>query len=208
MGLNGPLEVKSHPWFNGFPWEQLANKQIIAPFIPEQADNFDVKVTNDGWKDEESDKMKESAILLRRETVQDLFKGYYYDKSFEGYGFKIEEKPKQKIKEKTIVQIRKPAHKSCQPSPGRIAINTRHQRSISGKSKPMINIKNTKRNDQQQLSQISQKSNTKSSYQRYKPISRGLSQSNYNAPENIKAKIALPKGPFHYRNESKKISQI
>lgn len=92
LGLNGPLEVKAHPWFDGFPWYKLENKTLIAPFVPDQVDNFDVKVTNDLWKDEDSDKMKESALLLRRDTVQDLFKGYYYDQSFEGFNFMIEEK--------------------------------------------------------------------------------------------------------------------
>ena len=88
------MEVKSHPWFEGFPWDKLHKKQLIAPFIPESTDNFDVKVTNDGWKDEESEKMQEAALLLRRETVQDLFKGYYYDQSFESFGYNLEEKQK------------------------------------------------------------------------------------------------------------------
>lgn len=105
--MNGPLEVKSHPWFDNFPWEKLERKELIAPFIPDQADNFDVKVTNDGWKDEDSDKMKESALLLRNESVQDLFKGYYYDQSFEGFGYNIEENSKP-----IIIQPRRPAHRS------------------------------------------------------------------------------------------------
>ena len=57
------MEVKAHPWFEDFPWEKLEKKQLIAPFIPESSDNFDVKVTNDGWKDEESEKMQEAALL-------------------------------------------------------------------------------------------------------------------------------------------------
>jgi len=88
------LEVKSHPWFADFPWDKLESKELIAPFIPDQVDNFDVKVTNDAWKDEDSDKMKESAILLKSESVQDLFKGYYYDQTFEGFSFNMEEKVK------------------------------------------------------------------------------------------------------------------
>jgi hypothetical protein len=30
----------------------------------------------------------------------------------------------------------------------------------------------------------------------------------YKAVQAVKPKMALPKGPFHYRNESKKITQI
>ena len=48
-------------------------------------DNFDEKVSNDGWNDEESDKMKEAQLLLQDESVQEMFNGYYYDKSIERF---------------------------------------------------------------------------------------------------------------------------
>ena len=42
-------------------------------------DNFDLKhVNNNDWKDAEA--VKENQVLLRRNSVQNLFKGYYYDK--------------------------------------------------------------------------------------------------------------------------------
>lgn len=103
------MEIKSHPWFDGFPWDKLINKEIISPFMPESTDNYDVKVTNDGWKDEDTDKMQEAALLLRRETVQDLFKGYYYDQSFESFGYNIEEMPKAKP---VLIQQRRQPHRS------------------------------------------------------------------------------------------------
>lgn len=59
--MNGPEEVKAHPWFDDFDWDALENKLIKSPFIPENTDNFDEKVSNDGWNDEGSDKMKEAA---------------------------------------------------------------------------------------------------------------------------------------------------
>jgi len=34
LGLEGPAEVKSHPWLRNFPWEKLYNKELEAPFIP------------------------------------------------------------------------------------------------------------------------------------------------------------------------------
>ena len=64
LGLNGPSEVKAHPWFADFDWDALQERRMEAPFIPEQVDNFDEKVSNDGWNDEESDKMKEAQLLL------------------------------------------------------------------------------------------------------------------------------------------------
>ena len=43
-------------------------------------DNFDQNhVNNQEWKDAEA--VKESEQQLRRNSVQDLFKGYYYNKN-------------------------------------------------------------------------------------------------------------------------------
>lgn len=32
--MNGPEEVKDHPWFQNYSWEKLINKEHVAPFIP------------------------------------------------------------------------------------------------------------------------------------------------------------------------------
>jgi len=77
--------VKSHPWFADFDWDALQKKTIVSPFIPDKVDNFDEKVSNDGWNDEGSDKMKEAAKLMEDDSVQELFNGYYYDKALENY---------------------------------------------------------------------------------------------------------------------------
>jgi len=34
LGTNGHKEVKSHPWLKNFPWKQLDDKSLMAPFIP------------------------------------------------------------------------------------------------------------------------------------------------------------------------------
>ena len=34
LGLNGPNEVKSHPWMRTFPWEDLKSSKLKAPFVP------------------------------------------------------------------------------------------------------------------------------------------------------------------------------
>lgn len=201
--MNGPLEVKTHPWFDDFPWHKLENKLIPAPFVPDQVDNFDVKVTNDSWKDEDSDKMKESAILLRRDTVQDLFKGYYYDQSFEGFSFSMEEKPKP-VQQQVPVS-RRPAHRSLQLSP-KNAITKNNSRSSSNTSKQSyvpstnnVTLFKSKRESEQIL-------------HRYRPPSKSkeVPKTQSRNKINLKAPIkhAIPKGPFYYKNESKKISQI
>jgi serine/threonine protein kinase len=47
LGLNGPDEVKEHPWFRNFDWNKLYQKQIPSPFTPpHQQDNFDARYIN------------------------------------------------------------------------------------------------------------------------------------------------------------------
>jgi len=81
LGLNGPTEVKAHPWIKDYPWEKLANKDIEAPFIPNQdEDNFDRRqqITQEATN---PDVAKQNALMLRRNSVQSLFDGYHFDGS-------------------------------------------------------------------------------------------------------------------------------
>ena len=41
LGVNGPAEVKAHPWLKDFPWQDLWDRKIKAPFVPPKEDNFD-----------------------------------------------------------------------------------------------------------------------------------------------------------------------
>ncbi len=34
LGVNGPAEVKGHPWLRGFDWKSLMEKKMKAPFAP------------------------------------------------------------------------------------------------------------------------------------------------------------------------------
>ena len=56
---------------------------MTAPFVPDQVDNFDAKISNDDWNDQESDKMKEAALLVQEDSVQEMFAGYYFDRTLE-----------------------------------------------------------------------------------------------------------------------------
>lgn len=78
LGVNGPSEVKSHPWFHNFDWDSVLNKTAVAPFIPPNEENFDFKYANESWKDENSDLMKQQSELIKQPTIQALFNGYYY----------------------------------------------------------------------------------------------------------------------------------
>ena len=43
LGANGIFEIKNHPWFKDFCWDDLYKKIMISPFIPKSEDNFDKK---------------------------------------------------------------------------------------------------------------------------------------------------------------------
>lgn len=34
LGVNGPEEVKTHPWLKDFPFDKLLSKELEPPFIP------------------------------------------------------------------------------------------------------------------------------------------------------------------------------
>lgn len=34
LGLNGPEEVKNHPWLKDFAWNKLLNREMEPPFMP------------------------------------------------------------------------------------------------------------------------------------------------------------------------------
>ena len=38
-----------------FPWQDLWDKKIKAPFIPPKEDNFDQKNINEDWKDQDDE---------------------------------------------------------------------------------------------------------------------------------------------------------
>lgn len=82
LGLNGPEEVKSHIWLKNSDWNELIKKKEKAPYVPTQdADNFDAIQANavDKWNEENKDVLKQNSLLLRRNSVQDLFAEYYFD---------------------------------------------------------------------------------------------------------------------------------
>lgn len=57
LGLNGPEDVKNHPWLRDFPWDDLLRQKITSPFIPPNEDNFDANYTNSEWRDQNSEQI-------------------------------------------------------------------------------------------------------------------------------------------------------
>ena len=77
LGLHGAREVKEHKWFKNFPWKDLYNFKLQAPFVPPDSDNFDHKycneVENQGLKTKER-----FAEIKIKESYRTIFKDYLY----------------------------------------------------------------------------------------------------------------------------------
>ena len=71
-----------HPWMKSFEWQKLIAQQLEAPYVPEpNADNFDEQHANHEktLSPSEQDDISQKKVLLRRNSIQDLFNGYFYD---------------------------------------------------------------------------------------------------------------------------------
>ena len=82
MGMNGPEEVKQHPWIKEVNWGRLRDKTLIAPYVPsEDQEHFDdrLRSDNDPWKDADSEEIKQSTVMLQDKGTQEMFSGYFYD---------------------------------------------------------------------------------------------------------------------------------
>ena len=90
---NGATELMNHPWLKYYPWNELKNKTLLAPFIPEEIDNFDKHYC------ESIDKISEETQLRYEEIyLSSYFKNAFIDFFFNGDDEK--EKKKKEMEEK------------------------------------------------------------------------------------------------------------
>mmetsp|Transcript_26048 Transcript_26048/g.25261 ORF Transcript_26048/g.25261 Transcript_26048/m.25261 type:complete len:113 (+) Transcript_26048:496-834(+) len=97
LGLNGPNELKSHVWVKEFEWQNLLARKTASPFIPSsRRKNFDKKslqppkknkvLTIDEQEEKDLNSLEQRTVnneLLRRESIQKLFEGYFYNVDIE-----------------------------------------------------------------------------------------------------------------------------
>ena len=76
----GIKELKEHPWLKYYPWKDLAKKNLPAPFIPENTDNFDKKYCEsiDDISNETQMRYEEIALCTHFNTV---FEDFYFNKN-------------------------------------------------------------------------------------------------------------------------------
>ena len=78
LGSNfGIKELKEHPWFKEFIWDELFNKKMKAPFLPKSERNYDKKFCN------EIERISEETMERYQQYINDkkysyLFRGYTY----------------------------------------------------------------------------------------------------------------------------------
>jgi hypothetical protein len=69
--------VKEHAWLKFYPWKDLYEKKIEAPFIPKIGDNFDAKYCNAPEKIGNDTKEKYE-IYLRDDSYKYAFRNFTY----------------------------------------------------------------------------------------------------------------------------------
>lgn len=82
LGYNGASEIMQHPWLKDFDWKELISEKMVAPYLPDVcADNFDEQHANHErtMNQTEQEEIYNKKVLLRRDSIQHLFNGYYYN---------------------------------------------------------------------------------------------------------------------------------
>lgn len=78
LGFNGIDELKGHKWFHNFNWTSLEKKTMTPPFMPNVKHVFEY-LRNITEEDSEDDINLKDSGILRRQSIQDMFKEYDVD---------------------------------------------------------------------------------------------------------------------------------
>ena len=124
LGLKGAAEVKDHPWLKYYPWKELYDKKLDAPFIPKIGDNFDKKYCEGPDKIGDSTKGRYEKYI-KEENFKTIFDNFTF------FNFVLEEK--NEIKDKNPKHYRS----SSVPS-GAFGINNQNTNNNLIKSKLKI----------------------------------------------------------------------
>ena len=89
----GAIELMNHSWLKYYPWTELKNKTLLAPFIPEPNDNYDSQYC------QYIDKISEDTQI----RYDKIIKTSYYKKAFVNFFFNgddVKEKQRKDLEEK------------------------------------------------------------------------------------------------------------
>ena len=86
---DGANELMNHPWLKYYPWNQLKNKTLLAPFIPEKIDNFDKRYC------ESIDKISEETQM----RYEEIYLSSYFKNAFANFFFNGDDEKEKKKKQ-------------------------------------------------------------------------------------------------------------
>ena len=95
-GAKGAEELMKHLWLKYYPWNELKNKTLSAPFIPEPKDNFDKLYC------ESIDKISEETQL----RYEEIYCSSHFKKVFVNF-FYNEDEPEEKARKERMEKERK-----------------------------------------------------------------------------------------------------
>ena len=78
LGSNGIQDIKAHPWFAGFNWDDLYNKKMMSPFVPDSGDNFDKRYCESDDKNGETT-LNRYQVYRKNENYSSLFRNYTFN---------------------------------------------------------------------------------------------------------------------------------
>lgn len=77
LGYHGAREIKDHPWLKNYPWRELYDNTLKAPFIPSNSDNFDHKYCN-AMEKQGIDTQERYIEILQHLNYKNVFDDYFY----------------------------------------------------------------------------------------------------------------------------------
>lgn len=78
LGHNGITEIKEHPWLKYYPWRDLYEKKLEAPFAPRSQDNYDKKYC-EGPDKIGNDTLERYQNYYKNEALNELFINYSFE---------------------------------------------------------------------------------------------------------------------------------
>ena len=94
-GMKGSEELMKHIWLRYYPWHELKNKTLLAPFIPDPKDNFDKVYC------ESVDKISEETQI----RYEEIYVSSHFKKAFNNF-FYNEDEPEEKARKEKIEKER------------------------------------------------------------------------------------------------------
>lgn len=103
IGLNGAEELKQHIWLKNFDWESLLEKKMEPAFYPKPRPPIKAKVYTTEEEEKLEKEKEEFDQMLRKNSVQEIYKDYIFD--IEQLKFQKLQEMKQKLYLKKIGKI-------------------------------------------------------------------------------------------------------